>query len=45
VLGDRAGARERLEWYLGQRPSLRAFVARDPMWRGLLTERTASAPP
>jgi DNA-binding SARP family transcriptional activator/TolB-like protein len=37
LLGDRPGARERLEVYLAQRPTLRGALARDPLVRALLT--------
>ncbi|WP_420127529.1 BTAD domain-containing putative transcriptional regulator [Longimicrobium sp.] len=37
LLGERAQARERLEVYLAQRPEMRAFTARDPLMRELLT--------
>ncbi|HEY0018419.1 MAG TPA: BTAD domain-containing putative transcriptional regulator [Longimicrobium sp.] len=42
LLGDRAGARERLDAYLAQRPALRGLLARDPMVRELMAARGAA---
>lgn len=37
MLGSRDSARALLAWTLARRPALRAFAARDPLYRGLLT--------
>jgi DNA-binding SARP family transcriptional activator/TolB-like protein len=41
-LGDRAGARRLLDAYLAERPALRAYVARDAVFRDLFTGPPAS---
>ncbi len=43
LLGDRAGARRRLDEYLAERPSLRAYVARDVFFRELFAPARAPA--
>jgi DNA-binding SARP family transcriptional activator/TolB-like protein len=44
-LGDRVGARARLDVYLAQRPDLRDFVTRDPAFAPLFLRRNDGAAP
>jgi DNA-binding SARP family transcriptional activator/TolB-like protein/tetratricopeptide (TPR) repeat protein len=43
LLGDRAAARARLDWYLERRPTLRPFMARDPLVRELFAPGAEAA--
>jgi DNA-binding SARP family transcriptional activator/TolB-like protein/tetratricopeptide (TPR) repeat protein len=44
VLGDRAGARARLDAYLAARPALRPYLARDPLFRDLYRPGVSDTP-
>ncbi|HLM66039.1 MAG TPA: hypothetical protein VK358_00865, partial [Longimicrobium sp.] len=44
MLGDRDGARARLDAYLAARPAVRPFLARDPLFRTLVSEKGAGTP-
>jgi hypothetical protein len=45
VLGERAEARRLLDGLMAARPELRAYLRRDPLFRGLLTASAGAPPP